>query len=119
MKTLSITHSIIYHYQKEKNSFFCEVKVTENPEAPKGPLTDGVLFRFHFDRMFLRFLSGWVLLRVLSDSVFSNRFFSRVISALFPACRYFLIKTCYYFFVIKNRCSVLDHFSKKKFTLNN
>ena len=72
MKTLSITHSIIYHYQKEKNSFFCEVKVTENPEAPKGPLTDRVLFRFHFDRIFLRFLSGRVLLRVLSDSVFSE-----------------------------------------------
>ena len=44
--------------------------------------------------------------------------FSWVISALFLVCSYFLIKTCYYFF-IKNRCSVLHYIFKKKFILIN
>ena len=62
-----------------------------------------VLFRFHSDKVLLMDFRGRVLLIVLSDRVLfeslvigssslTNRFFPWVISALFPACRYFLSK---------------------------
>ena len=50
---IRITHSIIYHYQKEKRDF-CNAKVIEGPEGLDYPLR--VFFRFHSDRVVFRFL---------------------------------------------------------------
>ena len=94
----------------------CDEKVLDCPDVPEGLLR--VLIRFHNGRVFFTFLSDGILLRVLSDRtvllVLIERVFfespcsysgSAVIysslgsySALFQACCYFFIKTCYYFF---------------------
>ena len=88
----SLALSYTSSHQKEKKTFFDEA-VIEGSEAPQGPLR--VLYRFHDDRVLFWFLSDRVLLRVHSDiplfkspviffRVLSNRFFSWLISALFP-----------------------------------
>ena len=64
---IPITHSIIFHYQKEKKNF-CDAKVIEASEAPEGFLR--VFFMFHSDRVFLSVLSDRVFFRVLSDRIF-------------------------------------------------
>ena len=46
---------------KKKKIFFFDGKVIEGPEAHEGPLR--VFFRFHSDRVFLRVLSDMVLFK--------------------------------------------------------
>ena len=87
-----------------------------------------VLFRFHSDRVLLMDFSGRVLLIVLSDGVLfeslvigssslTNRFFSWVISALFPAYRFFYQNVLLLFDLKQMFC--LHYIFKHKFTLNN
>ena len=117
-KFIPITHSIIYHYQKAKKSFFGSQK-SLRVQMLLRVLIDGVflLFRFHSDRVLLRLFRDRALLRVLRDRfflrVFTNRFFSWVISALFPACHYFFIKKCYQFFLLKSDVLFCIKFSKR------
>ena len=106
-----ITHSIIYHYQKEKRDF-CDAKVIEGPEGLDYPLR--VFFRFHSDRVVFRFLRDRLLLWLLSDrilcesSVIGSCSGSSITDSSFGSWVLFFrhatifIKTCYYFFFVKN-----------------
>ena len=105
-KFIPITHSIIYHYQKYKKSSLL-------PWIYWGSFLIGFVLGFIVIRSSLGF-SGirfspqwycplWVLSYKLFFRVLSNRFFSWVISALFPACRYFWRKT----FVIETQNVIL------------
>ena len=90
----------------------------------------GFTFRFHSDRVLFRFFINRIPFRVVRNRVF---FESSVInletevidSSLGHQCSFcampllFFVKSCYYFFLIKNRCSVLQYILKKKFKLIN
>ena len=117
---IPITHSILYHYRKEE--FFAKQKSLRVLKFLR------VLFRFHSDRVLLMDFSGRVLLIVLSDGVLfeslvigssslTNRFFSWVISALFPAYRFFYQNVLLLFDLKQMFC--LHYIFKHKFTLNN
>ena len=68
-KIFPIAHSIIYHYQKAKKSFF-EAQKSLRVLKLQRIFIDRVVFRFHSDRALFRFLIDMILFRVLSDRVF-------------------------------------------------
>ena len=76
-KFIPITHSIIYHHQKNRKSVFPVQKLMRVLKLVRV-LSDKVFFRLLSDKTFLRFLSDRVLSRVLSDRVL---FDSSVISS--------------------------------------
>ena len=117
---IPVTHSIIYHYEKEKTEFFAMQKSLRVLKLLKVLL--GVLFRFHSDRALFRFLSDRVLLRVLSDRIFfessvissssgssviDSSLGSSVLGHLFFWHPLFFIKTCYSFFIKNMFCFTL------------
>ena len=108
---IPITHSITYHYEKEKKSF-CDGKFIERPETSEGPL--GVLLRFRSDRIL--FDSS-----VIRSSSWSSVMDSSLVSlVLFLRCAaIFYQNVPLSTFFIKSRCSVLYYIFKKIFTPNN
>ena len=95
-------HHPLHHIPlpKIQKELICRAKVIEGPEAPVD-FIDRVVFKCHSDSVLFMFFIDRILFRV-----FSNKFFSWVINALFRPCRYFFIQSCCYFF-IKNRWFVL------------
>ena len=64
---IPITHSIIYHNQKAKKSFFATQKSLRVPKLLRD--SDKVLLRVLSDSVLFRFLSGTDFFKCLSDSV--------------------------------------------------
>ena len=116
-KFIPITHSIIYHYQKAKKSFFVAQKSLKVLKFLRI-FIDSVVFRFHSDRTLFRFFIDRILFRVLSDRVFSD---SSVMGSssgsavlLVYQCSFFAMSLFFlsnraatFFFLIENRCFVL------------
>ena len=114
---IPITHSIIYHYQKEKKNFL----QCKSPEAPEDPYR--VLFRFLSGRFFLRVFSETILFE--SSVIGSSSRSSVKDSSLGSSVLFFRHAAIFYqyvqllFFVITSRCSVLHYIFKMNFTLKN
>ena len=66
-KFIPITHSIIYHYQKAKKSWFATQKSLTALKLLR--IFINVVFRFHSDRVLFRFLIDRILSRIHSDRV--------------------------------------------------
>ena len=90
-----IPHSIIYHYKKAKKSFL-QCKVHKGSWFSWGSSLMVLSLDFTVIRSSLVFLSD----RLFFFRVVSKRFFSRVISTIFPACSSFCITTsCLFLFL--------------------
>ena len=90
-----IPHSIIYHYKKAKKSFL-QCKVHKGSWFSWRSSLMGLSLDFTVIRSSLVFLSD----RLFFFRVVSKRFFSRVISTIFPACSSFFITTsCLFLFL--------------------
>ena len=77
---ISISHSIMYYYQKKKS--FCDAKVIEGPEAPERSLR--ALFKFLNVRMLLRVFSDRILIEssVIGSSSGSSVIYSSLGSSV-------------------------------------
>ena len=118
-KFIAIIHSMIYHYQKPKRVTLRR-KRHWGSWSSSGSRLITLSLGFTVTRVLFRFLIDRILFSVLSDRVFfesteigSSSLGDAVIdyslhqSCSFSAMSLVFIKSCYYFFFIKNRCFVL------------